>query len=260
MGRGSEVAYAPDSKTVIRAGASMVYDQYGNDLAANIASLGSLGLASEPRQYPVSYNFTTAPRYNGSLPSLPSAPTGGFPFTPLLNYAITAPIYGIFPDLVAPYSFLLNASVSLTNLRSGITLDVGYVGRLSHKGLLEQNVGQPLLNFKDNKSGMTFIQADTAMRLLSDSGVTPAQVKANPSLVATNAFAEDMFPGLKNYYFPGSASANYFYNIYGQFAGSDLDALHALGSRNLRRFPQLYRGDGVLYVLRAPVEQWRFLV
>jgi hypothetical protein len=236
------VAYAPSSKTVIRMGASMVYDQYGNDIAANIASLGSLGLAST-KSFPVSYDFTSAPRYNGSLPDLPSAPAGGFPFTPPLNYAITAPIYGIFPDLVAPYSFLLNASVS-HQFGSGITVDVGYVGRLSHKGLLEQNVGTPLLNFKDNKSGMTFIQADTAMRLLSDSGVTPAQVKANPNLVPVNAFAEDMFPGLKNYYFPGSASANYFYNIYGQFAGSDLDALHALDRVTSTAFPNCIVATG----------------
>jgi hypothetical protein len=235
FGPSLSAAYSLPSKTVLRAGASMVYDQYGNDMAANIASLGSLGLAST-QAFPVSYDFTTAPRYNGSVPTLPSAPAGGFPFTPPLNHAITAPIYGIFPDLRAPYAFLLNASAT-HEFRSGLILDVGYVGRFSRKTLLEQNVGTPLLYFKDQKSGMTFVQADTAMRLLSDSGVTPAQVKTNPSLVPTSAFAEDMFPGLKNYYFNGSASANYFYNIYGQFAGSDLDALHALDRVTSSAFP-----------------------
>jgi hypothetical protein len=37
-----------------------------------------------------------------------------------------------------------------------------------------------------------------------------------------------MFPSLANYYFKGSASANYFYGIYGQYGGSDLDNLHSL--------------------------------
>ena len=236
------VAYSPTGKTAIRAGASMVYDQYGNDLAANIASLGSIGLANT-QAFPISYDFTSAPRYGGSLPSLPSAPAGGFPFTPPVNHAITAPIYGIFPDLVAPYAFLMNGSVT-HQFQGGLILDVGYVGRFSRKTLLEQNVGQPLLYFKDTKSGMTFVQADTAMRLLTNSGVTAAQAKANPSLVPSNAFVEDMFPGLKNYYFPGSASANYFYNIYGQFAGSDLDALHALDRVTSAAFPNCIVATG----------------
>src|SRR5947207_5661764 len=73
-------AYSPNSKTVIRAGASMAYDQFGNDLAAQVASSGSLGL-STTRSFPVAYNFTTAPRYQGNgLPELPTAPAGGFPY------------------------------------------------------------------------------------------------------------------------------------------------------------------------------------
>ena len=36
-----------------------------------------------------------------------------------------------------------------------------------------------------------------------------------------------MWPGYKNAYFPGSASANYFYSVYGVFGSSFLDSLHA---------------------------------
>jgi hypothetical protein len=41
-----------------------------------------------------------------------------------------------------------------------------------------------------------------------------------------------MFPGLANLYFPGSASANYFYGIYGEYGGSDLDNLNSLDRLN----------------------------
>jgi hypothetical protein len=37
----------------------------------------------------------------------------------------------------------------------------------------------------------------------------------------------DIWPGYENAYFPGSASANYFYSVYGVFGGSFLDSLHA---------------------------------
>jgi hypothetical protein len=51
---------------------------------------------------------------------------------------------------------------------------------------------------------------------------------ANPSLVPNNPFVQDLFPALTNFYFPGSASANYYYGIYGVYGGSYLDILHAL--------------------------------
>lgn len=212
--------------TVVRGGAAMVYDQYGNDLVANYASLGSVGLATS-LSFPTSYNFTTGSRFNGSVPALPTAPAGGFPYTPGDISAIAGTLYGISPDLVAPYSYVLNFSVS-HQFEHGFTLDLGYVGRLSHKLLMQEDAFSPLIYFKDPKSGTTWVQADTQMRLLYNTGVTPNQVKANPSLVANSQFVDDLFPGLKNYYFPGSASANYFYGIYGEYGGSDLDNLHSL--------------------------------
>ena len=220
------VAYAATNKTVIRMGASLAYDQFGNDLAAQVSTSGAAGLTSVV-SFPTSYNFTTAPRYNGSVPALAAAPAGGFPFTPPDIHAIAGTSYGMSPNLVTPYAYLGNLSVS-HQFGHGLTLDVGYIGRFSHRLLAEQSVTGMLLYYKDNKSGMTFQQADSILRGIYDSGVTPNQVKANPSLIPTNAFAEDMFPALQNYYFPGSASANYFYGIYGQYAGSDLDNLHAL--------------------------------
>jgi hypothetical protein len=231
-------AYSLNKSTVIRGGGAMVYDQYGNDLVAQYSSLGSVGLSST-LGFPGSYDFTTSPRYTGSsLPALPAAPAGGFPYTPPDVHAITTTLYGISPNLVAPYSYLLNATVS-HQFKNSYTLDVGYVGRLSHKLLLQQDVNSPLIYFKDPKSGQTWVQNDTAMRQLynNGNGLTAAQAMKNPSSVPNSAFVENMFPGLANYYFPGSASANYFYGIYGKNAGSNLDNLHQLDRVQSTAFP-----------------------
>ena len=48
-----------------------------------------------------------------------------------------------------------------------------------------------------------------------------------------------MFPALKNFFFPGSASANYYYAIYGANNGSYLDTLHTVD-----RIPGFYGTPG----------------
>jgi hypothetical protein len=53
-------------------------------------------------------------------------------------------------------------------------------------------------------------------------------VMNNPSLVPNNPYIQDMFAPVKNAFFPGSASANYFYGIYGVYGGSYLDMLHSV--------------------------------
>ena len=60
------------------------------------------------------------------------------------------------------------------------------------------------------------------------------EVMNNPSLVPNLPFVNNVWPGYKNAYFPGSASANYFYSVYGVFGSSFLDSL-------ARRRPHLGR-------------------
>jgi hypothetical protein len=132
---------------------------------------------------------------------------------------------GIASDLKAPYEYLLNFSYARP-LPKHMSLEIGYVGRMSHAGLLSQDFAKPLTNFKDPKSGTTWAQGVGQLRALFDQGLTAAQVKANPNLVPLVPFIEDMFPGAKNYQITGSASANYFYDTWGTFAGSELDGLN----------------------------------
>ena len=221
--------------SVLRAGFSVLYDNYGSDMITNLDASGSPGLAT-PVTQPVNSNFTTAARYATGLPALPTAPQGKFPFTPPTITGGFGSYVSISPDLVAPYSYVMNASYG-RQLPRKLTLELGYMGRLGHKELLQQDTFQALTQFKDPQSGQTWAQAATQLRVISDAGVTPAQVKANPSLVGKVPFIENMFPALNSLYIPGSATANYFDMVYRQNAGSQLDALNQVDRGPTAQFP-----------------------
>lgn len=229
------VAYSPTAPgllgkvlgkgSVLRAGAGIAYDKYGSAMVTSFAASGSPGLATTVAQ-PLNTDFTTSYRYNGTgLPALAVPAPTTFPYTPPTIVGGFTSFTGVSPNLKAPYSYLLNATYSRP-LADKLSLEVGYVGRLSHRGLLLQDFGQPLTTFKDTKSGQTWTQASGIIRAAYDAGLTPAQVKANPSLLPTVPFFENIFGKAANYNFNGSATANYFYTVYGTYGGSDLDALN----------------------------------
>jgi len=224
---------------VFRMGGAVLYDRFGSELITQFDQFGSFGLATTLGN-PLSYNFSTSPRYNGSVPTLPAAPTTGFPYTPPDINAIEGEFQGIYPDLKSPYSILLNASFA-RQLPGKLTLEVSYAGRLSRRLLLQGDVYTPLENLLDPASGQTWLTSMTAIRNTYNSicasmgnntqncnpSSAAAAVMANPSLVPNNPYIQDMFPGVANAYFHGSTSANYFYGIYGVYGGSYLDMLHA---------------------------------
>lgn len=210
--------------SVIRAGGGIVYDRYGSQMAVTFAQSGSPGLATVVTQ-PFNTNFSTAVRYNGNnLPALPAAPSGGMPFTPPTIVGGFNSFSGVNPSLVAPYSMPLNLSYTRP-LPKNLVVEIGYIGRLSRKGLARQDYSQPLTNFKDPQSGQTWTQASGILYDAFQSGITPAQVRANPNILGRVPFFENMFPGAANLAFSGSATANYFNSVYGSYGGSDLDAL-----------------------------------
>jgi hypothetical protein len=222
----------------LRMGAALAYDQFGNDLVANFDQYGSLGL-SNPTNFPDSYSFSTSPRYTGTYPTLPAAATGGFPYTPPAIAAITGTFLGISPDLKTPYSIMFNANYS-RELPGKVVMEVGYVGRLSRRLLMQGDVYTPDENYKDPGSGITWQQnAQTVYNLANSlarsagvsynnaASLVAQEVMNNPGLVPNLPFVNNVWPGYKNAYFPGSASANYFYSVYGVFGSSFLDSLHA---------------------------------
>jgi hypothetical protein len=231
------IAYAP-SKTAgllskifgeqgaLRIGAAMVYDRFGSDLITQYDQYGSIGMATSGN-FPTSYSFSTSPRYNGAAPVLTAPAAETFPVTPPNIAAIAGEFMGVAPNLKPPYSYVFNASFA-RELPGKLTFEIGYAGRLSRRLLLEGDVYTPLEYFKDPGSGITWEQNAMTVRKLHDAGLTTDAVKNNPSLVPTLPFVENMWPGLANLDFPGSASSNYFSCVYADYGGSYLDCLHAL--------------------------------
>jgi hypothetical protein len=236
---------------VFRMGGALLYDRFGSELITQFDQFGSFGLATTLGN-PLSYNFTTSPRYNGTVPTLPAAPTVGFPYTPPDIMAIEGEFQGIYPDLKSPYSVLMNASFA-RQLPGKLTMEISYAGRLSRRLLLQGDVYTPLENLLDPASGQTWTTSMTAIRNTYNSicaslgnntqncnpSSAAAAVMANPSLVPNNPYIQDMFAAVKNAFFPGSASANYFYGIYGVYGGSYLDMLHSAD-----RIPGEYTAPG----------------
>lgn len=212
---------------VFRVGGGLFFDRYGNFLVTQTDQQGTFGVQAS-RSDPTTYNFSTAYRYDGGFPSLPAAPAGGFPFTPALNRAIDGSGITAASNLKAPYSLPITASFS-REIPGGMTLELGYVGRFGRKLLAQHDPASPLIFWKDPKSGQTLADALQANRtLFEDQGLTNDMVAANPNLVPTQGFFENMFPGLANYAIPGSASANFFYvnNDWGR--ESELDTINEL--------------------------------
>ena len=56
-----------------------------------------------------------------------------------------------------------------------------------------------------------------------------------------------MAPALANMFFPGSATANYYDLIWGQYGGSDADAVHAIDRVKSRGVPELHHQDRLLH-------------
>jgi len=229
------VAYAPVSDSlfgklfgkgsVIRAGGSVLYDRYGSDMVTNFDRAGSPGLAS-PVTQPRNTNFTDSFRYTGSaLPPLPTVANATFPYTPGTIVGGFGAYSGVFPDLVAPYSMLMNVNYARP-LPGKMTVEVGYVGRLARKSLVQVDVFQPLTQFKDPKSGQTWAQAASMLRDLNMQGKRASEI---PNI----AFFENMFAKAANFYIPGTATQNYYHATYTEYAGSDLDALNDMDRERL---------------------------
>ena len=226
----------------VRVGAGLFFDRYGNFLVTQTDQQGTFGVQAS-RSDPTTYNFTTAYRFDGGFPALPEAPQGGFPFTPALNRAIDGSGITAASNLRAPYSIPVTATFA-REVPGGMTLEVGYVGRLGRQLLGQHDPASPLIFFKDPQSGQTLADALQANRtLFEDRGLTNEMVAANPGLVPAQGFFENMFPGLANYAIPGSASANFFYinNDWGR--ESELDTINEL-DRELSPFngTDFYRG------------------
>ena len=174
------------NKSSIRGGFGIVYDRFGQGLVDEFSG-NSFGLTTNLSN-PIT-PLSGLPRLtsvNVIPPSLlqtaPAAPS--FPEVVPSMQSLGASNFGSSLDtsLKTPYSYTLDFSVE-RDLGAGFSLDVAYVGRLSHRLLSSQDVAQPL-NLRDKKSGLDYFSAIQPLANLYElQGVTDATF--NDSMVSS---------------------------------------------------------------------------
>ena len=168
-----------DRKTVIRAGAGIVYDHtilsainFFNDQTSfvfgqSVPTVFQGGLATDPR-------FTGV----GALPPLNTPQASSVPFTPYLNPPGSPTQFGglignvgelaIDPNYKTPYSETITFGIQ-RELPGNFLLESTYFLRMGHRLLSRGDAGQ-VVDFKDPASGQTLVQQFTNLSLQSRSG------------------------------------------------------------------------------------------
>ena len=182
----SKFLFGGAGKTSVRAGWGMFYDVMGSGLITNYDA-SALGLATSLSNPSAQLTLATAPRFTGlnSIPAsvLPAAPAAGFPQVAPNLFAITN---SLDDRLLPPYTMNMNFSMG-REFKGGFFLQGSYVGRLSRRSLLSEDVSMPT-NLKDPASGQTYFEAATALANLANANTPVAAVGKVP-------FWENIFPG-----------------------------------------------------------------
>ena len=200
------VAYSPNSKTSIRAGAGIYYDHYGQGLVNTFDQNGSAGLASQVSNPAGVNTYKTSPRFVGrhTLPfSNGTAPaTTAFPFTPQLgNFAIT---WGIDSRLKTPYSEAFDLSFQ-RQLPGSFTFEAAYVGRLGRHLLQSLDLTEPV-DLVDTKSGSDYYKAAAQIGQAVDIN------GGNPNAtIAKIPYFEDVFPFMAGVDYVGESATQAIY-------------------------------------------------
>ena len=208
------IAYAPDSRTSIRAGFGMFYDHFGQSIVNSFSQYGSYGLqgqkqtpndALSPDAAPRLTSRNAIPQVNGPIPASIS-----YPYTPSTDPFTTgfATAIGLDDKVHTPYSYTMDLSVQ-RELPQGFSLEVAYVGRLGRHLLQQMDLATPL-DLVDPASGQDFYQAAT---------VLTKEVYAGATTIAPVAYFENLFPDAANGGADGSgkpgnsATQNIFSNL-----------------------------------------------
>jgi hypothetical protein len=194
--------FGSGGKTSIRGGFGIVYDRVGAGLLTTFDQYGSFGLSTQLSNSNIP-SVASAPRVTdlntlptvdqNNQPFFPPTPSGGFPYTPPDQSQGLAINWGLDDTIKTPYSYTVDFSIG-REFGKGFALEVSYVGRYSHRLLVQEDLAMPL-NFKDTKSGITYFQAAHRFSELGAAGVGTADI--NPQTVGpTAAYWQDIIQPL----------------------------------------------------------------
>jgi len=201
------IAYSPDQKTSIRAGAGIYYDHYGQALINNYDQHGSFGVSSAITNPASVYQTETAPRFINRT-TLPfnngiGAPTENFPNVPAEYNALIST--GLDSEIHTPYSESLDFSVQ-RELPGGFTLEAAYVGRMGRHLLQSVDLSEPT-DYKDPQGGGDYYTAGAKLyKLVDQNGGN--QLATVPKI----QYFEDMFPWMANYDYAGESATQAIYS------------------------------------------------
>jgi hypothetical protein len=210
------VAYSPDAKTSIRAGAGIYYDHYGESLVNIFDQQGSFGISSSVTNpagvYGIEGNsrHSPSPRFLGRN-VLPDIDNGGspatqtYPFTaPQDNFAIT---WGLDSKIKTPYSESFDFSVQ-RELPGGFTIEGAYVGRLGRHLLQSLDLAEPVDYVDPSGAGDYYTAGSKLSRDVDRNG-------------GAGSVTYDQFGDAISY--PTIAAIPYFENVFPFMAGLDFD-------------------------------------
>jgi hypothetical protein len=203
--------FGEGDKTSIRAGFGVVYDHIGSGLLSSFDQNGSFGLSSLLTNPGGFETLACAPRVTG-LNTVPTtdlcgntiftpAPKGGYPQQfPTGLFSIS---WGLDNSIKTPYSYLLDFSIT-RELPGNMTLEASYVGHLSHRLLIQQDMAMPL-DLVDPASGVDYFSAAKRLAQLGAAGTPVGNITS--SLVGPTAnYWYNLFPALAGMSFSSCGS------------------------------------------------------
>ncbi len=223
-----------NNKTSIRAGAGMYYQNFGPELAQSYSASGEYGVSSQVSNPSASLALSAAPRIGASLSDMNNIPLS---LLTTLNLAppstITFPqipqgggfaiAHGIDQSLKTPYSYALDFSIQ-RQLPGKMTLDVAYVGHISHRLMVLDDVASPM-NLVDPKSGISYFAAARQLSSLWRQNVPESSINA-ATVGNTAQYWQNMLTPQASYTLACSSGASTtnvlmaVYDIFGPGCGS----------------------------------------
>lgn len=212
------IAYSPDNKTSIRAGAGIYFDHYGEALVNTFDQNGSFGMSSSISNPAGVYQMEGqcasgcsapgSPRFidNRTFPNISTGVAGAstisFPYLyPQDNFAIT---WGLDSKLKTPYSETFDFSVQ-REVSHGWSVEGAYVGRLGRHLLQQLDLAEPV-NYVDPSGGGDYFAAGAQLsRDVDLNGGGAGTVQPIP-------YFEDVFSFMAGYDYAGESATQAIYN------------------------------------------------